>query len=147
MKTAEFLTAESSELKQNEIKSDVENIIARVQDGYEDALKSYIVFSRLKKLFENAMVDILEDAIADFENYGEKTVELMECKISKTSSGRFDYSESTTWSNKKKELQEIEKVMKLAYQNAIKGINSVSANGEIMDIAIYKPSKSSLRIS
>jgi len=136
-----------SGLKEFDLTLSIQRMIERVNEGYEDELKAYILFSDGEKAFKLAKESILDAALIERKKYDEKTLELMGKKISIAQSGRYEYSHYEPYSKKASELKDIEELMKQSYISSQKGNMTVDANGEIIPAAIYKSSKESLKIA
>ena len=143
----EDLHEPKSELKEFDLALQIQRMIERVNEGYEDELKAYILFSDGEKAFKAAKESILEAALIERKKYDEKTLELMGKKISISQSGRYEYSHYEPYTKKANELKDIEELMKQSYISSQKGNMTIDENGEIIPAAIYKPSKESLKIS
>ena len=143
----EDLHEPKSELKEFDLALQIQRMIERVNEGYEDALKAYILFSDGEKEFKAAKESILIAALIERKKYDEKTLVLMGKKISISQSGGYEYSHYNAYTKKANELKDIEELMKQSYISSQKGNMTIDANGEIIPAAIYKPSKESLKIS
>lgn len=135
-----------SNLPEMGIVKEVNSMIERVNEGYEDELKAYILFSEMEKCFKAAKESILEKAINNFQGYDQKTVELIGKKVSIAQSGTYSYTHYPAYVLKKDEIKAIEENMKASLNASKKGSMIVDENGEIIPAAIYTPSKMSLKI-
>ncbi len=125
---------------------EIDSFIQRVNEGYEDELKAYVIISDLEKAIKNAKESILDKALAERKKYPEKTVELFGKKISISQSGRYDYSNYQVWIDRNKEIKEIEEAMKNSYMIAKSGKLMIDSDSEIIPPAIFIPSKESLKL-
>lgn len=135
-----------SELKKLNLFSELEHMIQRVNEGYENELEMFCFFSDAEKAFKLAKDKILDAALKEREKYDEKTVSVYGKKISFQQSGKFYYDENDTWNNQKKKLDEIQELMKQSYHSASKGVVMVDENGEVIPAAKYVANKKSLKI-
>lgn len=115
----------------------------QVLNGDYNALKLYGELADLEKAIKKAKAEILEDAIIEFEKHGEKSVSANGFEISKSQSGRYDYSDNADWNKLQSNIKELEKKMQAAY----KGGGEILDNdtGEIIEPATYKASKEGLK--
>jgi len=135
-----------SNLKGLDLIKELSGMIERVNEGYENELEVYILFSDAEKAFKSAKESILEAALIERDKHEEKTLDFMGKKIGITQSGRYTFTGNQEWINKKSELVGIEDDMKIALQAANKGNILVDENGEVKPVATYTPSKRSLSI-
>jgi hypothetical protein len=134
-----------SNLKEIDFKTEISEMIARVEEGYENELEIYCLLDDLQKSIEAAKERIKVAAIAVREKYPEKTLEKFGKKISITSGGRYDYKTNDEWKSLDSKRKEVEKNMKTAYDMYKQGKELV-IDGEIIPPAEFKPSKQSLRL-
>lgn len=137
-----------SNLSEIDLFRNIHEMVNRVNEGYENELRAYIFFTEAEKAFKEAKENIVEAAIWERQKYNEKTLEIFGKKISFSQSGRYDYSNSEEHKKLQSKLKDIEENMKAALAAAQKGKSIFDPEtGETMPIAIYIPSKLSLKIS
>ena len=140
------LSGPKSDLKKIDLIKQINKMVERVNEGYENELEIYVLFSNVEKRLKQAKTDILENALIERKKYEEKTLEIFGKKISISQSGRFDYSGSEKWNKKNTELKEIQEQMKNSYLAAKTDKTIIDKNGEIIEPAVYRASKESLKI-
>ena len=123
----------------------MKKVIQSIQDdvdlGYKNALEAYKILTEAEKLIKEVKASILDQAIDEYEKYGEKTVEYNGFKISKTQSARYDYKHIAAWADLKGQLTNVEELAKLAEKQ---GKAIVLDTGEFVDPAKKTYSKESL---
>ena len=136
-----------SKLKEFDLFNEIERMIERVNEGYENELEIYVMFSRAKKAFESAMKDILGNALLEFDKHEEKTVNMFGAKISKSVSGvKYDYSGNKDWVDLSNKIKNIQELMKDSYNAFVKGNQYVTEDGEIIPPATRSSGTISLKI-
>lgn len=118
--------------------------VQAVEDGNQGALELYAQLTSISKECELAKQQILESVQTEAEMYSEKTFKQGRFEFTKVPSrGRYDYSNDVQWTKIKKQLDERQQLMKDACKTT--GI-IIDENSEVVDAAIYKPTKSSISI-
>jgi hypothetical protein len=135
-----------SELKEFDLFIELQRMIERVNEGYENELEMYCLFSDAEKAFKKAKESILPGALLEREKYEGKTAEVYGKKISFTQSGRYDYSSYQPWKDAKSNMDNIQTMMKNALNAAKTGGTIVDDNGEIIPAAVYTPSRQGLKL-
>lgn len=113
-----------------------------VKDGYKAPfqvainLRSYI--DRLTELQDECNELVLLEIKSEPINYAG-------FKFEKIQSGRYDYSESSEWSDLSNRIKSLEKDMQIAYKKGAALINE--STGEVIMPANYKPNKESFKIT
>lgn len=97
------------EISQHAISSYTQDIISRVRNGYTDPLKALTALNAIKTICDNARKEIMEDAIEEFDKYGEKEVGVMGgAVLSKKETGvRYDFSNNEKWNEIKAREDEV----------------------------------------
>jgi len=125
------------------MKTDLELKRKLVEDGEYCPLKFYSELSELEKLIKEAKEEIIESALKEFDRHGTTKVNLHGFEITLSKTGRYDYSQSSTWEQKNNSLKELEKKMQFAFKA---GGTVVDENtGEVIDPAIYLPNRETLK--
>ena len=123
----------------------MKKVIQSMQDdvdlGYKNALEAYQILTEAEKLIKEAKANILEQAIDEYEKYGEKTIDYNGFKVSKTQSAKYKYEHITAWADLKGQLTNVEELAKLAEKQ---GQTIILDSGEIVDPAKKTYSKESL---
>jgi len=123
----------------------MKKVIQSIQDdvdlGYKNALEAYKILTEAEKQIKEAKANILEQAIDEYEKYGEKTIDYNGFKVSKTQSARYDYKHITQWADLKGQLTNVEELAKLAEKQ---GQTIILDSGELVDPAKKTYSKESL---
>lgn len=135
-----------SKLKEFDLFEEIQRMIERVNEGYENELEIYCLFSDAEKAFKLAKDEILPKAIEERQKYEEKTLKLYGKNISFTQSGRYDYSGWEKWNKVKNDLDNIQDLMKQSLSVFLKGGDIADENGEVVPPAKYIPSKMSLKL-
>lgn len=93
-------------------------------DGERNALECYYELREIEEAAALSKSKIMESALNEFRNYGEKSISLYGYEISESASGRYDYKDIPEWSKAKDRLIKIEEKAKLAYKagDSIDGI-------------------------
>lgn len=115
-------------------------------NGDADALETFIHLKKIEKLFKlvvkGTQGDAIKNAFEDggtFQRYGAE----IQCK---NGTKRWDFSNCDTWNDKKKELTNIEKDLKLSFSAYEQGKNMVSDDGEITEIPKVDYSSDSIAV-
>ena len=123
------------------MKNIIEALVSDVDLGYKNALEAYQILTEAEKLIKAAKDKLLEDAIDEYEKYGEKTIQFNGFKVSKTQSARYDYKHITAWVDLKSRLVNLEELAKVA-NNQNEAI--ILDTGEVVEPAKKTYSKESL---
>ena len=129
---------------ENEYLSELKELAQNAINGETSALKAFTIVSACEKELSEIKANLLESAISDFEKYGAKSVKEFGFEISKSASGRYNYTNSSDWNRLKTQMQELETKMQAACKNNATIINNET--GEIIEPAIFMPNKESLTI-
>jgi hypothetical protein len=130
-----------------ELEQDAQTIVEMVKSGQVNPLEAQIFLKTLVKNATDAINQINEDVMIEFGKHGGKSVQFKGHEFKLTSGGRYEFKHIAEWSEKKAELEAIEEKAKAAYQNASKGLQVVSNDGEIIEAAIYKANKESVSVT
>jgi len=112
-----------------------------VLNGNEDAYKVMLLAKKIEDEIKKIKSEILEQAIEETM----QTVEFNGYKFENTASGRYDYSNNIEWKQLNEAKKQLEEDMKLASKSKNSYINEET--GEIIQPAVYKPNKTSVKIT
>ena len=112
-----------------------------VLNGNEDAYKVMLLAKRIEDEIKKIKSEILEQAIEETM----QAVEFNGYRFENTASGRYDYSNNIEWKQLNDAKKQLETDMKLASKSKNNYINEET--GEIIQPAVYKPNKTSVKIT
>lgn len=124
------------------LKERVEEIKQGVLDGDINPLNAMEAVKRMDEYLSDLKKSITDIALDELDKYGEKEVTFGNAKFSKSSSGRYDYSNDEEWVALNNAKKEREKTLQTAYKT--KG--ELVVDGEVINKPIYKANKESIKI-
>ena len=132
--------------KEMKFNFDIEEMKAKLADEEVDCLLFLGQLKRLENDFKELKEVALENAVNEFDLYGEKTVKLGGYTFSKTQSGRYSYKHSEEWLKLSKNTKDYEDLMKQSYQAAKKDNVIIDSEGVIVTQAYYTSNKPSISV-
>lgn len=129
----------------SDIRAYAENIVQKVHDGYLNPLFAFERLQQAAKHFQAAKKMILEEAITEFEKYGQKEVSMNGVVFrKKNSAGKWDFSDIDEWNEAEQTLEGIQEAAKNAYISSQKGGFVFNEHGEQIQSAKYIPGSETL---
>ena len=100
-----------------------------------DPIKLYHGLKSIEKLCDVLKKKLYNSALVKAEMYSENNFNHNGIEVTLVNGKKtYDYTNCKSWTDKKLELEKIEKSLKLAYQNYQSGNHTVSEDGEIVEI-------------
>jgi len=122
----------------------IDQLAQDVLEGIEDPLKAYGIAKDFLKKATEALKLIEEAALEEASKY-EKTFDYQDFKFEqRNGSKRFDFKHIKEWADKKAELSDVEKKYKAAYNSFQNNLNSVTEDGEVIELPKVSQGKDSL---
>jgi len=129
------------EMRQEEIAK----LVEEVEQGEREALFAYANLKALEKETNSAINQIEHLAKEEAEQEPEKTFSRHGIEFEKhNGSRRFSYKDISIWQEKNKELKDIEKKAKHAFEAKQKGMLTATKDGEEIELPSVKYTKDSL---
>jgi len=126
---------------------DIVTLLTDVEEGNISALKAYIELKKEADLLASALKQVKEAAIEEAETYGKGEHQAHGAKFQvKNAAGKYSYKHIDNWRIIKEELTALETSYKLAAQEAEKGRQFITEDGEIIPPANYTPGATTISI-
>lgn len=139
---------QKEEMKKNEVSITYDRIIGYLQKRTEKVVEGFNKGYELALLIKNLETEltmmkgqIKETVLIEID----KSYKWNGFKFEPTGGGKYEYKHDDTWVKLKKQLDEHQKIMQMSYKTGKSIIDEQT--GEVYDSAIYKPNKSSYKIS
>jgi len=113
--------------------TDYKNAVQEVIDGNINPLEVYAKLKKEIKELTECLSLISDYAVEEALKMDSKTFELKGYKFEvRNGSARYSFKNIPEWSEKQKELKEIESIAKIAYSSYQKGVTTLSQDAEIV---------------
>lgn len=131
-----------------DIENRIVDVVNKVEEGNLCPLQTTIQLKKLEKLISSALAQIKDQAINEALKHGDKEFEFFGARVHvRSSATRYSYKHIDAWVELNNKLKEVEASAKDALKLKLKGQQSITEDGEIVEPADFTTGKETLFIS
>jgi uncharacterized coiled-coil DUF342 family protein len=147
--TEEVKLPKTKEVKElvNDVEDKLAAIVARIEEGNNDALPAFISFRQIEKVVKDCMKQIEDQALDELGYHNGKLEQDGMVIEARSSAGRWKFTDEGH-AHLKQQLKDAEELRKQAHKLHLKGSEVIDPEtGEIVPPADYTPGKETIYIS